>query len=127
MRYAEDLPLNSARTIRLIAQAWVLLLIAGSLQPGRPGPVHTFHRLIHFVAFGGAMLLFLLLARNRRQEILAVAGLCLLGLSIEYAQHRIYGNVMEWWDVRDDTLAVLGALVLYYVWRAFRTTAKAST
>ena len=34
-------------------------------------------------------------------------------LSLECLQHLIYHNLMEWRDVRDDTLAVLAAFVLY--------------
>jgi hypothetical protein len=106
--------------IRRIAQAWLLLLVIGSLQPARPGPVHAMHREIHFLAFGGAAFLLLLVTRNRREEIGVVAGACLLGLSLEYLQHLFYGNVMEWWDVRDDTIAVLAALVLYRLLAAGR-------
>lgn len=102
-----------ARIIRRITQAWLLLLIVGSLQPARPGPVVGLHREIHWLAFAGATFLLLVLSRNRRQEIRSVIAACLLGLSLEYLQHLIYRNPMEWRDVRDDTLAVLVAFVLY--------------
>ena len=65
-----------------------------------------FHRGVHWLAFAGAALLLLALARNRRQEIGSVIAVFLLGLSLEYLQHLIYGKAMEWWDVRDDTVAV---------------------
>jgi hypothetical protein len=97
--------MNRPKIIRLIAQAWLLLMIVGSLQPARPGPVVATHRGIHFLAFGGAAFLLMLLSRNLRQEIRVVVGVCLLGLSLEYLQHLIYHNLMEWWDVRDDALA----------------------
>jgi NhaP-type Na+/H+ or K+/H+ antiporter len=71
------------------------------------------HRGIHWLAFAGAAVLLLLLSRNRRQEIRSVIGVCLLGLTLEYVQHLIYRNIMEWWDVRDDALAVLAAFMLY--------------
>ena len=47
-------------------------------------------------------------------------GVFLLGLSLEYLQHLIYRNPMEWRDVRDDTLAILAAFALYQFarWRA---------
>jgi hypothetical protein len=108
-----DYVLKRAQIIRRIAQAWLLLLIVGSLQPSRPGAVLAHHRGLHFLSFGGVALLLLLLARTRYQEIRAVLGVCLLGLSLEYMQHLLYRNPMEWWDVRDDTLAVLAAFALY--------------
>lgn len=33
--------------------------------------------------------------------------------SLEFVQHLVYRKPMEWWDVRDDSLAVLTAFVLY--------------
>ena len=75
--------MNRPKIIRLIAQAWLLLMIVGSLQPARPGPVVATHRGIHFLAFGGAAFLLLLLSRNLRQEIRVVVAVCLLGLSLE--------------------------------------------
>ena len=104
-----------------ITQAWFLILIVGSIQPARPGPMVAkigFHRGVHWLAFAGAALLLLALARNRRQEIRSAIAVFLLGLSLEYLQHVIYGNAMEWWDVRDDTLAILAAFVLYQLTRA---------
>src|SRR6266849_2488245 len=66
------------------------LAAAGALQPAGPGPVVDLHRQIHWLAFGGAAFLLLLLSRNRRQEIRSVIATCLLGLSLEYLQHLIY-------------------------------------
>jgi hypothetical protein len=100
-RYPKRVP--STVLIRRIAQAWLLLLVIGSLQPARPGPVHAMHREIHFLAFGGTAFLLLLVTRSRREEMGVVLGGCLLGLSLEYLQHLFYHNVMEWWDVRDWT------------------------
>jgi hypothetical protein len=109
-----------ARVILGITQAWLLLLIVGSLQPARLGPGVALHRGIHWLAFAGTAFLLLLLSRNRRQEIRSAIGVFLLGLSLEYLQHLIYRNPMEWRDVRDDTLANLAAFALYQLtrWRA---------
>ena len=95
------------------AQAWILLLVVGSLQPSRPGSVVGLHREIHWLAFAGAAFLLLAASRNRRQEIRSTVALFLLGPPIEYLQHLIYRNPMEWWDVRDDTLTILAAFALY--------------
>jgi predicted membrane channel-forming protein YqfA (hemolysin III family) len=106
-----------------IAQAWFLVLIVGSLQPVRPaamvGPAGiSLHRAIHWLAFAGAALLLLALSSCRRQEIRNAVVLVLLGVSLEYLQHVLYRNSMEWWDIRDDTLAILAAFVLYHFARA---------
>jgi hypothetical protein len=108
-------PLKRRPILLRLAQAWILALIAGSLQPARPAPVRGLHSAIHWLAFAGTTSLLLLLCRNRREEIRAVAATCLMGLSLEYLQHVIYRNAMEWRDVRDDTLAVLAALTLYHL------------
>ena len=91
---------------------WLLLLIAGSLQPARPEPLVAIHRGIHFLAFAAGALL-LLLSRNYRQEIRVVIAVFLVGLSLEYLPHLIYHKTMEWYDVRNDALGVLAALAAY--------------
>jgi hypothetical protein len=95
-----------------LAQIWIFVLIAGSLQPSRPATVSRFHRPLHWLAFAGAALLLLLLARTVRQEIAMISGLFAMGLTLEYLQHFMYRNAMEWHDVRDDLLAILTGLVL---------------
>jgi hypothetical protein len=107
------LRLKREQIILRIAQAWILLLIAGSLQPARPGPVVGLHREAHWLAFAGAAFLLLALSRNRLQQICSAIALFLLGFSLEYLQHLIYRGPMEWWDVRDDTLAIFFALAVY--------------
>lgn len=97
----------------LIAQAWFLLLIVGSLQPARPGPVHGLHRELHWLAFAVAAWLLFALSRSRRQAIGSALAVFGLGLGLEFLQHLIYRNPLEWWDVRDDTLAVLVAFAVY--------------
>jgi hypothetical protein len=111
--------LKHASTVR-IAQAWLLMLVLGSLQPVRPGLMvgaagAGWHRGMHFLAFAGATLLLLVLARDLRQEIRNAMAVSLLGLSLEYLQHLIYRSPMEWWDVRDDGLAILAAFAVYQV------------
>ena len=105
--------MRRAQIIHRITQAWLLYMIVGSLQPARPALVASLHPEIHMLAFAGAAFLLLYLSRNRRQEIRNVLATCLLGLSLEYLQHLVYRNPMEWRDVRDDTLAVLAAFALY--------------
>ena len=118
--------MKPAQIIRRITLAWLLFIIVGSLQPARPGHNVALHRGIHWLAFACTAFLLLLLSRNRRQEIRGVVAACLLGLSLEYVQHVVYRNAMEWRDVRDDTLAILAALALYRLagtcWAAFAAT-----
>jgi hypothetical protein len=57
----------------------------------------------------------MLLARNRYQDVAAAAGTIALGCTIEYAQHAIYRGVIEYWDMRDDTYAVLAAFAVLQV------------
>ena len=99
--------------LRVVTNLWLILLIAGSLQPARPSLVTDVHREIHWLAFAGAAGLLFCLSRNYCQEILSVIATFLLGLSLEILQHLIYGNRMEWRDAADDALAVLIAFALY--------------
>ena len=98
--------------MRRMAQAWLLVVVVGSLQPARPGPVRAIHSEVHFI-FGFTALFLLLLARNGRQEMWAIAGTCLLGLALELTQHLIYHNAMEWGDVATDLLATLAVSALF--------------
>lgn len=107
--------LRRTQTLRGIALAWLLLVVAGSLQPKRPLSVAGLHRPIHWLAFAGAGFLLLLLSRNRRQAFHRAILAFLLGLSLEGVQHFLYRRAMEWLDVCDDALAILIALALYWV------------
>jgi len=99
------------RVLLRVTQVWLLVLIVGSLQPARPGVVVGLHREIHWLAFAGAAFLLFSLSLNRRQQIHCATALFLLGLSLEFLQHQIYRNPMEWRDVRDDALAILIAFL----------------
>jgi hypothetical protein len=104
---------------------WLFLtavLIVGSLQPARPAFVHAVHRGIHWLGFGGSALLLYCLSRTPRQEILGAFATVLLGLSLEFLQHRIGHNSMEWRDVADDALAVLAFFALYRLTGAWKPT-----
>ena len=87
----------------------------GALQTPGTESKAVLHREIHWLAFGGAAFLLLLLSRNLSQEIGSVVGPCLLGLSLEYFQVLIYHTPMEWFDVRDDAFAIVVAFTVYRV------------
>jgi hypothetical protein len=110
----------SRAVVLAAAWVWIALLVAGSLQPARPGAVKGFHRGIHWVAFAGAALLVFALSRTRRREILGAYAVLLLGVSIEVAQHLIYRNRLEWRDIADDALAILAAFALYRLTGAWK-------
>jgi hypothetical protein len=105
--------LTRERLVLRLTQLWILTLIVGSLQPARPSAVLSTHRGLHYLAFAGTAFLLFLLTRNLYQQIQGAIAAILLGLSLEFLQHLLYHNDMEWHDVRDDSLAVLGAFALY--------------
>jgi hypothetical protein len=77
------------------------------------------HRLYHALSFGSTAFLLLLIARNTKKRFYGALGVIALGLAIEYIQHRLFGQPVEWWDVRDDGYGVLAAYVLGQ-WSALR-------
>jgi hypothetical protein len=113
-------PTVSRAVVRAAAWMWIVLLVAGSLQPARPGAVKALHREIHWVAFAGAALLLFALSKTRRREILAAWTIILLGVSLEVAQHLIYRNHLEWRDIGDDAVAILAAFVIYRLTGAWK-------
>ena len=103
----------SRHVLLFITSVLLVLLIVGSLQPERLSLLAGVHRVIHWLAFGGAALLLFCVSRGPRQEILGAFATVLLGLLLEILQHVIYRNCMEWRDVVDDGLAILVAIALY--------------
>ena len=99
--------------LRIVTRLWIALLIVGSLQPSRPGVVTGHHREIHWVAFAGAAFLLFSVSSTRRQQILRAFAIFILGVSLEFLQHLIYRNRMEWRDIADDGVAILAAFALY--------------
>jgi hypothetical protein len=115
------LPVAISRlALRIAAGGWLTVLIVGSLQPARPRPVRALHRPIHYVAFAGVALLLFALSRTRRSEILGALAIFVLGFSLELLQHLVYRNPLEWRDITDGALAVLLALALYRLTRAWK-------
>jgi hypothetical protein len=110
----------SRGALRIVAWVWIALLVAGSLQPARPGVVKGLHREIHWLAFAGAALLLLALSKTRLREMLGASAIFLLGVSLEVLQHLIYRNHLEWRDIADDGLAILAALALYRLTGAWK-------
>lgn len=112
--------------IRWVAIVWISGITAGSLmptdlkiaigsttsEPVRSPRAEFEHRLFHYVSFGVAALLLLLLASNHRQELIAAFAVAALGVTIELIQHFIMlYPLFEWDDVRDDMIAIVVALI----------------
>jgi hypothetical protein len=55
---------------------------------------------------------------SRVSWVKAAAGAVSLGLAIEAGQYAVgLSAVLEWWDMRDDFLAVAGAAAVFGVWK----------
>ena len=85
------------------------------------------HRYFHFVAFAITALLLRQCVAGwglppspvaLRASVTAVLATIALGGIIESLQHLIYHIQMEWWDVRDDSLAAAAAILLGHAIRA---------
>jgi hypothetical protein len=80
------------------------------------------HRSFHLVAFAITALLFRRCiagheffgtgASSIRASLQAVLATIATGLVIETLQHLMYHIPMEWWDVRDDSIAAIGVAFL---------------
>jgi hypothetical protein len=96
-----------------VAPVWLACVIIGSLIPWRPqgatGPMRVAG---HIVVFGATTLLLLLIGRSAGQRFWALAAVIGLGIAIECSQHWIYHSPLEWWDMRTDAFAALGAYLL---------------
>ncbi len=97
---------------RMLWAVYALLLAIGSLQPARPGRLHSsaFHPLLHLVSFA----VLYLLSRNAFPAWLwhTFAGCILFGLTLELLQSGLYHFTVEWADVATDVVGVcVGSLV----------------
>ena len=97
-----------------MAILWIGFLIlasAGQIVPHAPHG-SKFHGAEHAAAFAILTLMLLPLCRNPRQKwVVALAMLCFAG-ALELGQHWIFGQSLEWWDVWDDGIGTLLALLL---------------
>lgn len=122
--------------MKILTASWVGVLAAVSLQPWRPGAgasLSQVHRPFHFAAFALTALLlwrFLVVVDRTfpasriltaRAWLSALVATIVLGGVLELMQHAIYRNPMEWWDVRDDALAAIAAVLVGHATRAIRT------
>jgi hypothetical protein len=111
-----------------LAPWWVLCVIIGSFLPGTSkqaigtinppeavaqGRAGVKHRLAHYLTFGSTALLLVVVSETAIQQLWAGFGVAALGFVVECSQYALMGlSFMEWWDVRDDAIAAIGALLL---------------
>ncbi len=104
------------------------MVIAGSLLPGKQkeaigtftpyaaaaqGNIRWQHEVFHVTAFGGMALVLGLAAPDSRRRHAGVLLAAAIGVSLELMQTRLTQMGVEWWDVRDDLIAVsIAALLL---------------
>jgi VanZ family protein len=107
--------------LRIIGAVVLLVLIALLLSPG--GTIDA-ERLIwdkaaHFIAFGLILWSFGVLFRRMLRAWAALLAVG-LGAAVEVVQGYI-GRDANWGDLLADTLGVATALLIWVVWRRFRT------
>ncbi len=105
--------------LRWFTAIWIICLIVASLQPVRPpdtkeGGNFYKHQIMHVTMFGATALILLALGRRRGDDWRAAAVTVALAIAIEAAQLAIYRMPFgfEWWDVREDTIGVVLAMLL---------------
>jgi len=98
-------------SIALACVVVVAVAIVSFLPAGDKRRLHTigrFHSLGHLLAFAAvAFVLARTTDSSRVRTVLFLASL-VLGFGIEYGEHSIFGNPVEWKDVLVDTLGVVG-------------------
>jgi hypothetical protein len=82
-----------------------------------PDPGTIAHRVAHIGAFGALALLLLPLARNRRETWLITGAIFCVACGMELLQYHVFvfrrdRLPVEWWDIRDNTVGLLLALLV---------------
>jgi len=93
------------------ASAVVAAVAAVSFLPGHDKHrLHTsgrYHSWGHLLAFSVVSFVVARTTHSRSARILLFAGSLVLGLAIEYGEHAVYHNSLEWKDVLVDGLGVI--------------------
>lgn len=107
--------------LRVIGAVVLLVLMALMLSPGETIEAERliWDKAAHFIAFGLILWSFGVLFRRmlRAWAVLLAVG---LGAAVEVVQGYI-GRDANWGDLLADTLGVATALLIWVVWRGFRT------
>lgn len=101
------------------ASAVVAAVAAVSFLPGHDKHrLHTsgrYHSWGHLLAFCAVSFVVARTTHSRSARILLFAGSLVLGLAIEYGEHAVYHNSLEWKDVLVDSLGVVCGTLLAIV------------
>jgi hypothetical protein len=109
--------LNREKAVSIAFASAVILAVAiVSFLPGDDKYfLHTrgrFHSWGHLLAFSVIGFGVARIAHSFRGRILFLFSALLLGLAIEYGEHIVFSNPLEWKDVLVDTLGVLCGTLL---------------
>lgn len=101
------------------ASAAVAAVAAISFLPGHDKHrLHTsgrYHSWGHLLAFSAVSFVVARTTHSRSARILLFAASLVLGLAIEYGEHAVYRNSLEWKDVLVDSLGVVCGTLLAIV------------
>jgi hypothetical protein len=119
----ERKPARNVKLERLISVALASTVVATvaiiSFLPGHDKDrLHTsgrYHSWGHLLAFSAVSFVVARTTHSRSARILLFAGSLVLGLAIEYGEHKVYGNSLEWKDVLVDSLGVVCGTLLAIV------------
>ena len=98
---------------------WMVLLAVLSFLPNQDKLLlHTtghYHRVGHVLAFLTVTLLLVGSATSLWSQFALAAMVVSFGCLLEFLEHIIYNNTLEWSDVMIDTLGVIFGLILVLV------------
>ena len=93
----------------------ILAVSAGCLLPARYLPPLPNDKLLHFAAFAVLSLIAAQVAENWQQQLIAYAGLFLLGWLLEYLQQWVPGRSFCWRDMAANAAGIFSAALLVLI------------
>lgn len=95
---------------RLVFLTAVGFLSLGSLMPKGYLPAHHLKdKVLHFAGYAVVSLLALIAIRSPQRQLVALMGLTLLGIALEFGQLFVPGRAFEIWDMVANACGVLVA------------------
>jgi hypothetical protein len=107
-------PVLRKAVLPAMAILWIACLVFVSLHPiVRHAPQGSMtHRIEHVMAFGILGIILLALCGNHGPKWVVTLALLCLACVLEMRQHQLFRQPFEWWDVRDDGIGIVLALLL---------------
>lgn len=107
--------------LRTVAALWLTLILSVSLTPiAVKASLHTMgplHGILHFGAFLVAALLMTLGPFTWPFRLMRGLMAMTFAVTTEYLEAAVYGNQMEWRDVRTDALGIAAGLAAAFLLR----------